>query len=184
MWSSDNTLKYLACHQPCWCMSSYRQKVRLEILSTHVHVLPALYICCLFSWRDYPPLLRAEELKFKSRLLPEPLHCQTIYSKQMLGLGRGCDTAAVPTGASGKNAASLFWFRLHASSKGACVCSRFALSVGFWLFFRHTETPSQITGSILCFHSEPCEPPQSAITAPPQSRSFIIFAAQTAQCSF
>lgn len=50
--------------------------------------------------------------------------------------------------------------------------------------FRPHRDPSQITGSILCFHSEPCEAPQSAITAPSQSRSFIIFAAQTSQCSF
>lgn len=60
-----------------------------------------------------------------------------------------------------------------------------SLSLLFLLCFECSRRDSaQITGSILCYHSDPREPPQSVITAPLQSRSFIIFAAQTFWDSF
>lgn len=34
----------VACYQWCRCVSSYMQEIMVEIISTHVRVLPALYM--------------------------------------------------------------------------------------------------------------------------------------------
>lgn len=68
----------------------------------------------------------------------------------------------------------------HFLKTSLCLLSRFSFCWVLVVFWPYRD-PSQITGSILCFHSEPCQAPQSAITAPSHSRLFIIFAAQ---CSF
>lgn len=183
------------CHQRCWCMSSYMQKVRLEILSAHVQVLPALYMLFVQLERvSSSAQSRGVEVKFQrfyhnlSNVIQFTANRCCIWGWSFgirwayVILWHGCSSHRCF-----RQEPSLIVLTLapHFLKNEPVFALAFLFLSGFGCFLATPRplTP-QITGSILCFHSEPCKAPQSAITAPSQSRSFIIFATQTAQSSF
>ena len=192
VWISDNALKYLyviggagACRHTC-----RRSNCRS---SPHMYMSSRPSICCLFSWKEYPSLLRAGvEVRFQGFTVTPPVcnvqHTDVVFGAGALGshwrtyviLGHGCSSHRCF-----RREPSLLVLVLapHFLKTSLCLLWLFFFCWVLVVFWPHRD-PSQITGSMLCFHSEPCEALQSAITAPSRSRPFIIFAAQTLQCSF
>lgn len=75
-----------AAHQ--WCMSSYMQKVGLEILSTHVHVLPALYMLFVQLGRvSSSAQSRGVEVKFQGFTITSPVSNNMQQTDVVFGAG-------------------------------------------------------------------------------------------------
>lgn len=172
-----------ACYQWCWCVSAYMQEVMLEIISTHVHVLPALYMVFVQLERVSSS---AREVEFQSFTVTFSVWNSVQQTDVVFGAGAlGSDLRAYVISWHGCCS-----HRCSTWEPGSIVlisALRF-LKTSLWFLSRfffccvlsaHAGTPHKSQEVYVCYHSEPCEPPQSVITAPLQARSFIIFAAQT-----